>query len=304
MAAWNKGHRKYKDRICPTCKQPFYPKIRGQTFCCRRCYIESEEIHKYGEKNLGKSAWNKGLTKETDERVLRNSISTSKALEGKPNLALRGRKFPERNAHRRTPLETRICVVCKKEFQRQINGSQIHCSQYCSTQNPEKNRRHSQILTGRPSGRAGEKNSPDHRRKISAALIKYSKTKRGREHLRRAGILGHKACSNKQTEPEFQLQTLLDQHFPGQWKYVGDGQVIIGYRNPDFINCNGQKALIEMFGDYWHGSEVTSNSREDEEWQRIDRFSQYGFRTLVIWEHELREPEKVIQKTRVFTELG
>jgi len=37
--------------------------------------------------NKGRTAWNKGLTKNTDIRVVQNALSISKALTGKPRIA-------------------------------------------------------------------------------------------------------------------------------------------------------------------------------------------------------------------------
>ncbi len=88
------------------------------------------------------------------------------------------------------------------------------------------------------------------------------------------------ACNIRPTKPETTLQRLLDSKFPGDWKYVGDGSFIIAGKNPDFININGKKLIVELFGDYWHQGEDPAD--------RIAVFTPYGFRTLVVWEHELK----------------
>lgn len=66
------------------------------------------------------------------------------------------------------------------------------------------------------------------------------------------------------------------------YRYVGDGQVIIGGKNPDFINCNGDKKLIDVFGDYWHHGGM------QEEQERIRFFAEYGFQDLIIWAHQIK----------------
>jgi len=93
---------------------------------------------------------------------------------------------------------------------------------------------------------------------------------------------------------------LLKKSFPNEWKFVGDGQVILGGLNPDFINCNGRKLIIELFGDYWHGAKCTRPFVTEEE--RRDVYGKYGYRQLVIWEHELKElPERsIVEKVRRF----
>lgn len=77
----------------------------------------------------------------------------------------------------------------------------------------------------------------------------------------------------------------LDQLFPGDWKFVGDGQLIIAGKCPDFVNVNGQKKIIELFGDYWHKGQNPK--------ARIAVFKPFGYKTLVVWEHELRNVGKL-----------
>ena len=88
-----------------------------------------------------------------------------------------------------------------------------------------------------------------------------------------------KAFEMKPTKPEIQMEALLNELFPKEYKYVGDGDVWINGKNPDFINCNGQKKIVEVYGDYWH--------RDHKEQDRIDIFEPYGYQTLVIWASEI-----------------
>ena len=100
------------------------------------------------------------------------------------------------------------------------------------------------------------------------------------------------------TKPEKVLFELIQQNnFP--YKYVGDGKIIIKYFNPDFINCNGQKKVIEMFGDYWHGKD----RRHMTQLQREERFAKYGFKMLVIWESELGNQDQLLNKVEKFMEV-
>jgi len=99
-------------------------------------------------------------------------------------------------------------------------------------------------------------------------------------------------------KPERQLRNVLNHLFPKEYKYVGDGQVWIGGKNPDFINVNGQKKIIELFGDYWHSDMKTGRAKKEEENQRIDHFAEYGFKTLIIWENELQSKLR-LQKTLI-----
>lgn len=89
------------------------------------------------------------------------------------------------------------------------------------------------------------------------------------------------------------IQNILDLLYPNEWRFVGDGEFIIAGKNPDFININGKKQIIELFGDYWHRGENPQ--------KRIDLFKQYGYNTLIIWERELKDDaDKLFTKIQEF----
>lgn len=96
----------------------------------------------------------------------------------------------------------------------------------------------------------------------------------------------------KPNKPEKFLLRLLNDLHPGEWKYTGDFSMTINGKCPDFVNCNGQKKIIELFGHYWHRGQ---NPQE-----RIDVFKPFGYETLVIWEHELKNIENLIEKINAF----
>lgn len=101
-----------------------------------------------------------------------------------------------------------------------------------------------------------------------------------------------KGLARKPNYSERNLNGFLQFWFPNEYKYVGDFKVWIGGKNPDFVNVNGQKKIIELFGEFWHQSK--------DEQVRIDHFKRYGFDTLVIWAKELRNPLKLGTKLRNF----
>jgi len=63
------------------------------------------------------------------------------------------------------------------------------------------------------------------------------------------------------------------------FKYVGNGQVIINYVNPDFICTNGQKKIIEVYYSYYH----PKNYEEE----RMRRFEVYGYKTLFLSDKDI-----------------
>lgn len=158
------------------------------------------------------------------------------------------------------------------------------------------------IRKGRPSNRLGAKHteesklkmglshagvplSSSHRASLSRALkgIRFSE-----EHL--AAIL--KASFQRPNRLEKRAAKLLDELFPREYRYVGNGELVIGGRCPDFTNVNGQKKLLEIYGDYWHQGEDPK--------ERIEYFSEFGFDTLVIWEREFDQLPALIGKIKRF----
>jgi len=96
----------------------------------------------------------------------------------------------------------------------------------------------------------------------------------------------------KPNRKEKKLLNLLERQFPGQYAYTGDGKVTINHLVPDFINCNGRKEVIELYGDYWHRGEDPAI--------RIEQYSMLGFACLVIWEHELKDEAVILEKIASF----
>jgi hypothetical protein len=101
--------------------------------------------------------------------------------------------------------------------------------------------------------------------------------------------------SIRPNKPETVILNLLNEIFPNEWKYTGDFSFMVNGKNPDFTN-NGQKKLIEFFGDYYHKGEDPENRK------RI--FKEFGYETLVIWEYELKNFDQVIVKIKKFNNDG
>lgn len=101
-----------------------------------------------------------------------------------------------------------------------------------------------------------------------------------------------KALRLKPNKSEKKLTKLLNQILPNEYKYVGNGKMIIERFNPDFINANGQKKIIELYGDYWHNREDIKKRDKN----RLRIYSGYGYKTLIIWENELKDFNKLREK--------
>ena len=93
------------------------------------------------------------------------------------------------------------------------------------------------------------------------------------------------------TKPEQRMLDIITRHnLP--FKYTGDGQMWIGKCNPDFINVNKTRQVIEIFGVYWH--DILDVSK------RIEAFRQHQFACLVFWEDELKNERRVIARIQRF----
>jgi len=65
--------------------------------------------------------------------------------------------------------------------------------------------------------------------------------------------------------------------------------------NPDFVNCDGAKIVIEVFGNYWHGKHA--RTWKETELGRIMAFNSFGFRCIILWENEINTlPEAIISE--------
>lgn len=110
-----------------------------------------------------------------------------------------------------------------------------------------------------------------------------------------ANITRH-ASAVRPNIPEQKMMDLLNRLYPNEWKYVGNCGLVLGGLIPDFVNVNGKKLLIEVFGDYWH--------RNDNEQKRINHFKKFGYSTLIIWEHEIKKHiSDVEQKVKAFSSV-
>jgi len=108
-------------------------------------------------------------------------------------------------------------------------------------------------------------------------------------------------------KPESFILELLNELYPNEWDYTGDGKVRLGGRSPDFCNINGQKKIISFHGLWWHlwkfQKDNPDYTREDAELRDINHYKQFGYDVLIIWEDELDDLDKVTEKIKVFAEV-
>lgn len=254
-------------------KGKFFGQRKGRFIPCEVCgkltYYKPYRIKKNkhftcSRKCLGKLVWSlykdKIITPERNEKIRQSKL-------GNPSLT--GRKRP-----RQSMLIKKKWEKDKEYRKKQEEGRQRFW-------NSEAGKRRKEELSKLLKG----KKRPNHSEKMKE---KWLDEKWAEFFMKR--------CEIKPNRKEIKLNNLLCSLFPNEYKYVGDGQFFLAGKCPDFININGQKKIIELFGDFWHSKEITGRDREKEEQQRINLFAKYGYKTLIIWERELKNLEKVKQK--------
>lgn len=115
----------------------------------------------------------------------------------------------------------------------------------------------------------------------------YHGKEKGREIINKIAINWSKSVQMKPNKLEMKFTKFLEENFPGEWKYSGDGYTWIDGKCPDFLNINGKRLLIELFGDYWH--------KDDDSKERIEHFKKYNFDTIIIWESEFNNSEELVK---------
>jgi len=108
------------------------------------------------------------------------------------------------------------------------------------------------------------------------------------------------ALNLKPNDSETFLINFLDYLLPDEYEYVGDYRIWINRKNPDFL-CKKKKKLIEFFG-WVHTKEFRSKYNNDfktnkeHEEEKINHFKKEGYSTLVLWENDLKDEEKLKER--------
>ena len=110
-----------------------------------------------------------------------------------------------------------------------------------------------------------------------------------REQMREA--IKHRKFPKHHTKPE-QIFKEICKKYDLPFKYTGDNSFWIHNINPDFIECNGKKIVVEIFGDYWHSPLLNPKLREDRTLpHRKKTLKQYGWKLIVFWESDLKRSD-------------
>ena len=101
------------------------------------------------------------------------------------------------------------------------------------------------------------------------------------------------------TKPE----KLLNKILPKAYKFVGNGKLIIAGFCPDFVNKENNK-IIELFGCYWHKCKKCGfGDGRSIDIGRLKAYNKAGYKTLIIWEHELKDLDKIKGRILEFNKI-
>jgi len=238
-----------------------------------------------------------------------SKIKMSLSHKGKKHSEEHRKRIAESNKKRgELRRVTLVCERCKKIFKVEFSKrNRKFCSVACANRIPwnkgipatkEWRRKQSLIMRGRIPWNLGIPNSKETRSKISLAIRNKMKDPeyrlKVRNNFKKLVKLGRVYSGPNYSERV--LGKVLNKLFPKEWKYVGDGKFWIGYKCPDFVNVNGKKKVIELFGNIWHDKK--------DEFLRSKHFKKFGFDTLVIWVKDLKKHREYVEKKLIdFCEL-
>ncbi len=114
-----------------------------------------------------------------------------------------------------------------------------------------------------------------------------------------------KALQKRPTKPELILDKVIRKITP-DFKYNGgfNQNVVIGGRIPDWVNCNGKKQVIEMFGVAFHSPLIRKNiPYRKTKPGTIQHYKNCGFNCLVVWDYELKDLTEVVEKIKNFVSI-
>ena len=244
--------------------------------------------------NKGQIPWNKGKTSKDDPRIKGHLVSESHKNKLSERMKINNPMFNKESRdkrHKNTDFKEagrKAGITIKKQFE---NGRQSPLPKGSTMEEVFGKEKSDRIKEKQSKIRiekriAKGKNNP--RYGIQSEFMKQKfKEKEFQERY-------CNAMNAKPNKPETLLIELLNNNFPNEWKYVGNYKFWIDGKNPDFMNVNGRKLLIELYGDYWH--------RNDNPQNRINYFKKFGFDCLVLWESEIRNNINIEKRIRNFND--
>lgn len=258
----------------------------------RRAKSTSEQIEISRRANLGKHPSPETIEKmrEASQKVHRNPETREKARQLSLGRKHSAETIEKMRRARRTPEARERMRQARARDTPEVRERlrQIHIGTHPTEETLEKmrhaqlGRRHTpETIEKMRQSQLGRHQhlSPEHKERLRKARTTPEAIKKWSEGLR------------SKTKPEKHIDRLLGSLYPNEFKYNGRYEcgITIDGLIPDFVNVNGKKQVIEVFGRYWH-----PDANEVQEKQ--ERYAKYGYPSLIIWDYELKDEKAVIQK--------
>lgn len=214
----------------------------------------------------GYASWNKGLTKETDERVKINSINISNRMRGK-------KLTEERKDYIRNIARINTNFGMKGKHHNKLSKDKIRKANIGRIKSLEDKKKMSKGHLGKISGMSGKKQT-----------IKWIE-------MRNKLVM-----PTKDTTIEIKMQNLLKEL--GINFLTHQHMKEAGYQCDIFIPVQqgiDKKTIIECFGDYWHSYPLARPIDNE----RCKKLREAGWRVLVFWECEIRPMELINLREKI-----
>ena len=284
--------------VCRYCGKsvPVIKSMLNKQFCDKKCYGLFLHTQK---------PWNSGLTKGTDERVKKNGENVKKALTGR----IQSRESVEKRRRGLTLAHQNIEFGFTKENRpSRTKESYIEAGQKVSKTLRKLYKNKDIVVWNKGLTKETDERIAKIARESKARTTALWKNPDFLKKQIKAKAWGKINKSEQKLRDNF-----LSRLFPEEYTYTGDGSVIIDGCLPDFTNCNGQKKVIQLHGDYWHcnprqfSADYYHKQRKEtaeEIWKHdsniVERFKKFGYSTLVVWEEELDDRSGLSEKLTRF----
>lgn len=220
---------------------------------------------------------------------------------------------------------TAVCDKCGKV--REVEKRQYHTLCFlCSQRTEEYRKKHSDMAKGNKNLR-GKHLSRECRQKMSAArkgktykvIYGVEKALKIKEKRREAAkqlwqneeyiTRWMTATRAKPNTLENKTRRILLHLIPDEFAYNGDFSqgISIGRRIPDFVDVNGHKWIIELFGEPFHSPlcipkrKILPRRRYSE---TIKHYKKYGYKCIIFWSRDIDRPDAEAFVKRELKKVG
>lgn len=282
--------QKSSKKILATCDKCGKVRITSKHDYCALCLSCSHKGKHPSEetkrKMRGRTPWNKGKTDIYSEEAKQKM---AEAAKGRLCSDETRKKLSEAHKGRKSPMKGKHHSEETRKKMREANKGKISWMKG-KRHTEEAKQKQREASKGNKSA-LGNRLSEETRRKMSEST---KKNWQDPDYIKKV-FAGWNAKPNKQ---ENNVGTILQKHLPDEYAYNGDFScgITIGGKIPDFVNVNGEKIVIEVFGP-WHDEVFMRDIFGDDiPWKRTEfgtkaHYSQFGYKCVVLWQEDLERKD-------------